>query len=923
MSPTKVNYESELRIGVVMYGGVSLAVYIGGVARELLSVVRATALGVGEKKALAGVQELTPVETIYRQCASNKDGELTTRVAIDVISGTSAGGINGVFLAKALAQNLSMDSIVKLWVEEGDLSRLLNDRAARTPNVDPDDPPPALFNGRHMYERLLHALDGMGKQQPEAHFDPGRVDLYITTTDVRGELVRLPVSNAVAREMRYRQRFHFTHRPTDRKEDKDEGKEDDFSWDENPLLAFAARCTSSFPGAFEPFTWNDAQAVASSRSKASKSEASKWTDRLLFVGPEYEKKPLTDGGYLDNKPFSYVVDELARRQSYLDVKRVLVYIEPDPERFSDSELAKSRLKKPGAVENALAALTLSGYETVREDLERVLERNARIRDLLELERIVEGALPKDVTPMSADEWRNGTLADLAKKYGNFAYSAYLELKVQEVAESLADAVCSAARFDRPELVQVVRELVMRWARVDYVGNERQLLLDADLDYRFRKISFVLRRLEGSDPAVSAARRALTSACDTLYGVRRELRTALRERVMELRKGDLSEGALMEIAAKTGADRAASVVALVAKLRKAGHELRKLLSDFGREVKEVSDGVAASLSGSALAEAQWLHDAFEYFDMAIFPIVRNGGIDEAVEVDIVRISPEEASSKTRRNHALAGNTLAHFGAFLEEGWREHDILSGRLDAAETIIRQLVANQQIANERVTQAHAAIIAESRGGLTKTLSGSEVWAATADDLKRAEDFRKEKAPVLDRARQVDSAGRAGVILEKVLRAWAVDKAVPVPTTLRWGVLLIAMLGQIAIPRSFARTVAAHWGRVLALACGLVAGGGFAAGAWQVMGVGLGGLAIITGLTLVSLRLASALGDRWAWKVARRAVAVVSGVAGVLGAHWAFQSFGGASWAALMEHWLPFVGTASAGVLVGGAARRRSKGAP
>ena len=35
----------EIRLAVVMYGGVSLAIYINGVAQELLALVRATAPG--------------------------------------------------------------------------------------------------------------------------------------------------------------------------------------------------------------------------------------------------------------------------------------------------------------------------------------------------------------------------------------------------------------------------------------------------------------------------------------------------------------------------------------------------------------------------------------------------------------------------------------------------------------------------------------------------------------------------------------------------------------------------------------------------------------------------------------------------------------------------------------------------------------
>src|SRR5262245_6215523 len=38
-----IDYSQEIRFAVVMYGGVSLAVYINGVAQELFNLVRATA----------------------------------------------------------------------------------------------------------------------------------------------------------------------------------------------------------------------------------------------------------------------------------------------------------------------------------------------------------------------------------------------------------------------------------------------------------------------------------------------------------------------------------------------------------------------------------------------------------------------------------------------------------------------------------------------------------------------------------------------------------------------------------------------------------------------------------------------------------------------------------------------------------------
>ena len=43
--PTAVEYTQEIRFAVVLYGGVSLAIYMNGIAQELLHLVRATAPG--------------------------------------------------------------------------------------------------------------------------------------------------------------------------------------------------------------------------------------------------------------------------------------------------------------------------------------------------------------------------------------------------------------------------------------------------------------------------------------------------------------------------------------------------------------------------------------------------------------------------------------------------------------------------------------------------------------------------------------------------------------------------------------------------------------------------------------------------------------------------------------------------------------
>ncbi len=78
---------SETRIAVVMYGGISLAIYIFGVARELYSLVRATATtGNQEEWAVkdSGDNKLTPTEKVYSEIGE----KLKTKFVVDILSGT-------------------------------------------------------------------------------------------------------------------------------------------------------------------------------------------------------------------------------------------------------------------------------------------------------------------------------------------------------------------------------------------------------------------------------------------------------------------------------------------------------------------------------------------------------------------------------------------------------------------------------------------------------------------------------------------------------------------------------------------------------------------------------------------------------------------------------------------------------------------
>lgn len=155
MSP-RLDVVQEIRFAVVMYGGVSLAIYINGVAQELRRLVRATARAGGGGDVLPE-GDLESTEVVYRKLAQllpgdgaamaadvSVDAPIRTRFVVDILSGTSAGGINALFLAKALVNDRSIAALKDLWIREGDLGRLLNDAAGAGGAA----PPASLLNGQ-------------------------------------------------------------------------------------------------------------------------------------------------------------------------------------------------------------------------------------------------------------------------------------------------------------------------------------------------------------------------------------------------------------------------------------------------------------------------------------------------------------------------------------------------------------------------------------------------------------------------------------------------------------------------------------------------------------------------------------------------------------------------------------------------------
>ena len=102
--------EKELRIALVCFGGISLAVYMHGISKEILKLVRASralhAIADRSRRANAtffdcfdGSDPEYDTEAVYFELLREIGRTLELRVIVDIIAGASAGGINGTMLA--------------------------------------------------------------------------------------------------------------------------------------------------------------------------------------------------------------------------------------------------------------------------------------------------------------------------------------------------------------------------------------------------------------------------------------------------------------------------------------------------------------------------------------------------------------------------------------------------------------------------------------------------------------------------------------------------------------------------------------------------------------------------------------------------------------------------------------------------------
>ncbi|MCH9672121.1 MAG: DUF3376 domain-containing protein, partial [Gammaproteobacteria bacterium] len=523
------------------------------------------------------------------------------------------------------------------------------------------------FSGERFMQMLFDAMLSMGELSNHRSLLPNNqpLKLHITLTDFfgYGRDVKL-FDPAVITEREHRHVMEFTFL------DKKTGQvESHFSNEHIASLAFAARGTSSYVGLFDPLSLDELKRVAHSRGLPIDT-AIDFIAAQLTQGSvaDLAQRTFIDGGVLNNKPFAAAIEAIQGRAASRQVDRRLIYIEPRP--TAAEPIAREQHAAPSYLGAIRHALSLPRHEPIRDELERLGERNQRtgsIRTIIERARPqvrasvkhLLGTTPiEDAQAAMIGSWRE--VCDAAAEHeSGFAYATYRDLRIRSLAETLRDAHPTIANCE----TQLGDWLLGSKSSAQYA------LMSIDTEYRRRRIQFLILRInELYRVSLNRSRRgALDSLKFALYACIEEIGDIARRNV-EL---DANDPASVWVEQLRGSD---ELAALDAKL----------------------DGLCAVMCSSDATESirseiLYAYLGFPYFDVLTYPAAQWANLVELDEVKVIRISPSDANSIRAgdASTSLRGIELNGFGAFFSREYRENDYLWGRLHAGERLIDLVAA------------------------------------------------------------------------------------------------------------------------------------------------------------------------------------------------------------------------------------------
>lgn len=493
--------EKELRLALVCFGGVSLAIYIHGVSKEILKLARAS-------KAIhadpdpehpsreeyiypnKNVTDIPDTELVYFDILKSFAPELDVRVIVDTIAGASAGGMNSIFLGRAIAHDLNFDHLRHHWLIEADvdllkgekknasrwdkiitkpiisiltkkflgssnLGRKVKEKLPALLNIWDLKPP---FDGKHLLKLVYSGLKAMGEINRHSLLPRGhKLELFVTLTDFYGYKRTILINDPpTISEMEHRHNLKFSYfkKPIDTNKTKIES---DFDDDGLPSLSFAARATSCFPGAFTPAQLRETDHFLKERNIS-------WTKKADFIknnfkeynraGVNPELTSFLDGSILNNKPFDKAISAIHDRPAFREVNRRVIYIDPNPERL--------KLKPNGAppamlntLKGAMSDIPMN--EPMHDDLLEIHDHNQKVITIKavvdsvkpSVQKLVYTVSPKNIkkntTTKQLTQWRELASARAVTEAG-YSYEAYARLKIRSTVANLTKKIADLCEF---------------------------------------------------------------------------------------------------------------------------------------------------------------------------------------------------------------------------------------------------------------------------------------------------------------------------------------------------------------------------------------------------------------------------------------------------------------------------------------------
>ncbi|MFI6660851.1 DUF3376 domain-containing protein [Streptomyces sp. NPDC050523] len=679
--------ETEIRLALVMNGGVSLAVWMGGVTHEIDLLCRASS-GEPPPKGMDALEE--KVFEIWRRLAAGK------RVKVDIISGTSAGGLNGLLLATAIGRGALLPNLWELWRTSASLEELQPSKSDRPQER-------SVLSGRNFERKIGDALNAI---QSGAAPSNEPVTLFVTATALDGPPRRFKDSfehGGFENEFDvrdHRRMYCFKNQPTSDTYSKMNGtwslggKEiRHFTRDNHSALLRAARSTASFPGAFEPVSEGPL------RSFREKSEN--------LADQDYQPSCLMDGGVLNNAPFGPVLEEITKRRvnDTVDVDRILVYVVPSSGRRADEDIKNKQCQVISPLTAAWKALHYPqevDFRTGVEDLKQRLQSSFREAR----EELFERMLHLDKAEDLEYETRNAATLLL----GEYRRSR-VKAVVLEVLDDANDPAAMTILATPPPLDQeAIEEILLKehsWFPPATAGELRKPNLSywrwgiIPAERLLQTLYFHLHRRVKSEQSIPASQEgAIAKAAKDIY-----------DKVVKIIA--INEVARAEEKRSAGSRNAAQAAELV-------HGVFTELNvpkEVGRLVREAAKSFLDAL-GPSMRPVRWTEPEDVVSALLIGEILTKALAPPSKVLDkltpefkFLRLGPDAMGPLFNDgpylgDRKLYGIRFRHFGAFISEDWRRSDFAWGRLDAAHHLLSLLMpGNGGQQDER--ELHEAILA------------------------------------------------------------------------------------------------------------------------------------------------------------------------------------------------------------------------